>query len=167
MTARHEQARQKTGQFAIRQCPLTPWQARLHLSPDPPIGAQGDGQSAVRESARLPAGLHSYPLYEGRPRVRGTPATTTGSPELRPGTGARTRAAGLVAGARWSLASDVNFSHASRARWNEQVNTAPRAVAKPMEHIHSRCAPNISMMSESKDSGNYRPSIGRDHPCIA
>jgi hypothetical protein len=122
-------------------------------------------RSTGRDSGRRPVDRPEVgpPACTPTP-VRGAPATTTtGSPELRPGTAARTPAAG----ARWSLASDVNFGRASRARWNEQANTAPRAVAKPMGHLCSRCALHTSMISVSNDSGNHRPSIGRDHSHIA
>ncbi len=129
------------------------------LSPEPRAHRSGLRATVGRRSGSRPAcgpALLS-PLL-------GAPATTaTGSPELRPGAGARTRAAC----ARRRLAADVNFGHASRARWNEQANTAPRAVAKPMGHLCSRCALHIPMISISKDSGNYRPSIGRDHPYLA
>ncbi|WP_369015999.1 transposase [Streptomyces kutzneri] len=130
-------------------------------------------RSTDRGSGRRPADRPGVgppacrPACTPVPCIGGTPSTTAGSPEPRPGTGARTRAASLVGGAHRSLASDVNFGHASRARWNEQANTAPRAAAKPMGHLHSRCASSTSVMSVSKDSGNHRPSIGRDPPCIA
>lgn len=121
----------------------------------------GGGESADLGPVRLSARPTCAPV----PDAGGTPGTAargSGPVPVPPVPGHVPP--GPVAGPRRRLASGVNFGRASRARWNEQVNTAPRAVGGPLRHLDSRCAPNTATLSLSKDSGNHRPGTGRDHP---
>ncbi|GGW72232.1 hypothetical protein GCM10010381_66180 [Streptomyces xantholiticus] len=137
------------------------------LSPDPPIGAQGGGQSTVRESARPPActpipcmrDARDYDYYYYYYRQPGAPDRhRCPDPCRRPGR-------------RRALKPRIRREFRPREPRSMERTSQYGATCGGQTYgalmFAVRCAPHTSMISISKDSGNYRPSIGRDHPYLA